>query len=166
MWFSKPEWISRSVRGFVACWEVPAAAQTAEHGTWAETPGRALLHAITGALGGDLPIIAEYLGTITAEVHALREECGLPSMRVLQFAWSGDPHDPHLPHEYTKNVIAYTGTHDNDTVVGWFRHRASDTASPAERLERSNCLCYLGTDGSHINWEFIRTEIYGRLPSP
>jgi 4-alpha-glucanotransferase len=144
-------------RGFAACWEVPATAQTAEHGTWVEVPGHALLRAITDALGGsDLPIIAEDLGTITVDVHALREEFGFPSMRVLQFAWSGDPHNPHLPHEYTRNVIAYTGTHDNDTVVGWFAFRSGDNAAQAERVERSNCLRYLGTDGTHINWDFIR----------
>jgi 4-alpha-glucanotransferase len=144
-------------RGFSACWEVPATAETAEHGAWVEAPGRALLRAVTGALGGsDLPIIAEDLGTITDDVHRLREEFGFPGMRVLLFAWSGGPHNPHLPHEYPRNVIAYTGTHDNDTVVGWFRHRSSHTATQAERLERSNCLRYLGTDGARINWDFIR----------
>ena len=117
-------------RGFAAYWEVPAAARTAEHGRWVEAPGRALLRAITGACGGSaLPIIAEDLGTITADVHALREEFGFPGMRVLQFAWNGDPHDTHLPHEYPTHVVAYTGTHDNDTVVGWFAHRSGETAT-------------------------------------
>ena len=144
-------------RGFAACWEVPASDETAERGAWVEAPGRALLRAITGALGGrDLPIIAEDLGIITLDVHALREEFGFPGMRVLQFAWSGDPHDAHLPHEYTPNVVAYTGTHDNDTVVGWFAHRVSAGATELERRELLNCLRYLGTDGAEINWDFIR----------
>jgi 4-alpha-glucanotransferase len=143
-------------RGFAACWEVPASHETAEHGSWVEAPGRALFRAMTDALGGDLPVMAEDLGTITADVHELRNEFGFPSMRVLQFAWAGDPHGPHLPHEYTPNVVAYTGTHDNDTVVGWFGHRAGEGASEAERLERARCLRYLGTDGSDISWDFIR----------
>ena len=75
------------------------------------------------ALGADLPIVAEDLGTITPDVHQLREEFQFPGMRVLQFAFGGDPHDTHLPHEYTRNTVAYTGTHDNDTVVGWFEQR-------------------------------------------
>jgi 4-alpha-glucanotransferase len=144
-------------RGFVACWEVPATESTAERGAWIEAPGRALLGAIVGKLGGEGPrIIAEDLGTITADVDALREEFGLPSMRVLQFAWSGDPHNPHLPHEYTRNVVAYTGTHDNDTVAGWFTHRSGHAATDGERRERAVCLRYLGTDGREIHWDFIR----------
>jgi 4-alpha-glucanotransferase len=75
---------------------------------------------------------------------------------VLQFAWEGDPHGPHLPHQYTRNVVAYTGTHDNDTVVGWLAHRSGKAATEAERLERERCLRYLGTDGSDISWDFIR----------
>jgi 4-alpha-glucanotransferase len=143
-------------RGFAACWEVPANHETAEHGSWIEAPGRALFRAMMDTLGGDLPIIAEDLGTITDDVHELRDAFGFPSMRVLQFAWSGDPNNPHLPHEYTTNVVAYTGTHDNDTVVGWFAHRSGESATEAERLERARCLRYLGTDGSDINWDFIR----------
>ena len=144
-------------RGFAACWEVPASARTAERGTWVEVPGRALLSEVAEALGGHgLPVIAEDLGMITADVDALRDEFGLPGMRVLQFAWDGDSHNPHLPHEYTTKVVAYTGTHDNDTVVGWFAHRAGPTATPAEQLELSNCLRYLGSDGARINWDFIR----------
>ena len=109
-----------------------------------------------GALGRDLPIIAEDLGTITPDVHALRDEFGFPGMRVLQFAFGGDPHDTHLPHEFTRNSVAYTGTHDNDTVVGWFRQRSREDAPDGERRERALCLKYLGADGAEINWDFIR----------
>ena len=104
----------------------------------------------------DLPIVAEDLGTITPDVHALRDEFDFPGMRVLQFAFGGDPHDTHLPHEYVRNTVAYTGTHDNDTVVGWFQQRSREDASEGEKRERELCLKYLGTDGAEINWDFIR----------
>ena len=143
-------------RGFAAYWEVPAEHETAEHGRWVEAPGREVFEAMKEALGGDLPIVAEDLGTITPDVHALRDEFDFPGMRVLQFAFGGDPHDTHLPHEYTRNTVAYTGTHDNDTVVGWFQQRSRPDAPEWERRERDLCLKYLGTDGTEINWDFIR----------
>ena len=143
-------------RGFAAYWEVPAEHETAEHGRWVEAPGREVFNATRDALGGEPPIVAEDLGTITPDVHALRDEFGFPGMRVLQFAFGGDPHDTHLPHEYTRNAVAYTGTHDNDTVVGWFRQRGREGASEGERRERDLCLKYLGTDGAEIHWDFIR----------
>ena len=143
-------------RGFAACWEVPASDATAEHGAWVETPGRELLLAMRKALGGELAVVAEDLGTMTPDVYKLRDDFGLPGMRVLQFAWGGDPHDSHLPHEYNRAVIAYTGTHDNDTVVGWFKQRSAPGASEAERRQRAHCLRYLGTDGHEIHWDFIR----------
>ncbi len=143
-------------RGFAAYWEVPAEHETAEHGRWVEAPGREVFNAMKDALGGDLPIVAEDLGTITPDVHQLRDEFDFPGMRVLQFAFGGDPHDTHLPHEYTRNTVAYTGTHDNDTVVGWLRQRARADAPEWERRERDLCLKYLGTDGAEINWDFIR----------
>jgi 4-alpha-glucanotransferase len=143
-------------RGFASFWEVPAEHETAEHGQWVEAPGRELFNSLKEALGGKLPIIAEDLGTITPDVHALRDEFGFPGMRVLQFAFGGDPHDTHLPHEYTHNTVAYTGTHDNDTVVGWFEQRSREDASESEKRERELSLKYLGTDGSEINWDFIR----------
>jgi 4-alpha-glucanotransferase len=143
-------------RGFASFWEVPAEHETAEHGRWVEAPGREMFNSLKESLGGELPIIAEDLGTITQDVHELRDEFGFPGMRVLQFAFGGDPHDTHLPHEYTKNTVAYTGTHDNDTVVGWFDARSRDGASEGEKRERERCLKYLGTDGREINWDFIR----------
>ena len=143
-------------RGFAASWEVPAEHETAEHGRWVEAPGRALFETLRRAQGGELPIVAEDLGTITPDVHALRDEFGFPGMRVLQFAFGGDPHDTHLPHEYTHNTVAYTGTHDNDTVVGWFEQRSREDAPEWEKRERDLCLKYLGTDGAEINWDFVR----------
>ncbi len=142
-------------RGFAACWEVAASETTAAHGRWVPSPGLELFRAVEAALG-DLPIIAEDLGTITPDVHRLRDALELPGMRVLQFAFSGDSHDTHLPHEYPRNCVAYTGTHDNDTVVGWFAARSAADATPSERRERLACLRYLGSDGSEINWDFIR----------
>jgi 4-alpha-glucanotransferase len=135
---------------------VPAGHETAERGSWVEAPGRDIFNAMRAAMGEDLPIVAEDLGTITPDVHRLRDEFGFPGMRVLQFAFGGDPHDTHLPHEYTRASFAYTGTHDNDTVAGWFEARGRAGASEAERRERENCLKYLGADGTEINWEFIR----------
>jgi 4-alpha-glucanotransferase len=145
-------------RGFASFWEVPAGHETAERGTWVKAPGRELFDALKDALAGDPPIIAEDLGTITPDVHRLRDEFGFPGMRVLQFAFCGDPHDTHLPHEYTRNTVAYTGTHDNDTTRGWFDARSTEATGDDEGLkrERANCLKYLGTDGSEINWDFIR----------
>jgi 4-alpha-glucanotransferase len=143
-------------RGFAAYWEIPGGDATAERGRWVEAPGRELFETLRRAHGGELPIIAEDLGTITADVHTLRDEFDFPGMRVLQFAFGGDPHDAHLPHEYTHNTVAYTGTHDNDTVAGWFEQRGRDDAPEAERRERELCLKYLGTDGSEISWDFIR----------
>ena len=144
-------------RGFAAYWEVPADHETAEHGRWVNAPGRELFESLRGALG-ELKIIAEDLGTITPDVHELRDEFGFPGMRVLQFAFGGDPHDTHLPHEYTRASVAYTGTHDNDTVVGWWQARQPERAGDDEglRRERENCKRYLATDGTDINWDFIR----------
>jgi len=147
-------------RGFVACWEIPGGDTTAERGVWVETPGRALFNSIQGALG-ELPIIAEDLGVITTEVNALRDELGFPGMRVLQFGFAGDPKTSiNLPHNYVRNVVAYTGTHDNDTTVGWFNSKAGEgsmrTAAQIDE-QRQFCLEYLNTSGEEINCDFIRS---------
>ena len=146
-------------RGFAAAWEIPAGDTTAERGRWVETPGRELFNAIRKALG-ELPIIAEDLGVITPDVVALREELGFPGMRVLQFGFGGgDPKNIDLPHNYVPNVVAYTGTHDNDTTAGWFNSVAGEgstrTAKQIEE-ERHFCLDYLNTTGAEIHWDFIR----------
>jgi 4-alpha-glucanotransferase len=105
-------------RGLEAAWEIPADEDTAINGQWAKAPGKALLSAIKTALG-DIPLVAEDLGIITPEVEELRDEFNLPGMKILQFAFGDDPHNPYLPSNYHSNCVAYTGTHDNDTTVGW-----------------------------------------------
>lgn len=110
-------------RGFEAYWEVPADAPTAETGRWVEGPGAAFFVAMREALGGRLPLIAEDLGVITPGVNELRDEFDLPGMKVLQFAWSG-PDNLFLPHHHVPNGIVYSGTHDNDPTLGWWRHLA------------------------------------------
>jgi 4-alpha-glucanotransferase len=134
-------------RGFEAYWEVPASEPTAMHGKWVKAPGHELFRAIEGALG-KLPIIAEDLGVITPEVEALRDAFNFPGMRVLQFAFVADTKSTYLPHSYIPNCVAYSGTHDNNTTVGWFR--SLDPAPLAQVLR------YTGTDGSHIQWDMLR----------
>lgn len=132
--------------GFVRCWEVPGANKTAAKGKWAEVPGRDVFEAFSRALG-ELPLIAEDLGAMTPEVEELRDALSIPGMKILQYAFS-DPKNGYLPHNYDRNCVAYTGTHDNDTTVGWFQ-AASET-------EREFCKKYLKTNGASIHWDFIR----------
>jgi 4-alpha-glucanotransferase len=106
-------------RGFVAAWQVPAGAPTAETGTWVGGPGVDFFEAV-GREFGDMPFIAEDLGMITPDVLALRDGCGLPGMRVMQFGFDGNPANPHLPRTWANHAVAYTGTHDNNTTRGWF----------------------------------------------
>jgi 4-alpha-glucanotransferase len=105
-------------RGLESYWEVPAEAETAETGNWRQGPGEDLLNALFDALPS-LNLVAEDLGTITAEVDALRTQFGLPGIRVLQFGFDGSPDNPHAPHNVQQSMVLYTGTHDNDTSVGW-----------------------------------------------
>lgn len=114
-------------RGFAAHWEIPCDCPTAIDGRWVTGPGRALFDAIARALG-PLPIIAEDLGVITPDVERLRDDCGFPGMRILQFAFGDDASHPFLPPNYPRQTVAYTGTHDNDTLLGWWH-----AASPRER---------------------------------
>jgi 4-alpha-glucanotransferase len=107
-------------RGFESYWEIPAENDTARDGRWVKGPGQALFDALKKELG-ELPIIAEDLGVITPGVERLRDDNGLPGMKVLQFAFAGGGADPYLPHNYAENCVVYTGTHDNDTTQGWFR---------------------------------------------
>lgn len=149
-------------RGFAACWEVPGGDATAERGQWVETPGRELLAALLKSLGR-LPLIAEDLGVITPDVEKLRDDFQLPGMRILQFAFGdGDPKNQHLPHNYVHNSVVYTGTHDNDTTVGWFNSQAgAGSTRDAAQIERERkfCLEYLNSDGAEISWDFIRAAL-------
>jgi 4-alpha-glucanotransferase len=145
-------------RGFVACWEIPGGDRTAERGHWVEAPGRELFLRVRNALG-QLPIIAEDLGVITPEVEKLRDDFGFPGMRILQFAFSSDTKNQDLPHNYHRNVVVYTGTHDNDTTVGWFNSVAGEGSTrDAQQIERERNfgLKYLHTNGEEIHWNFIR----------
>jgi 4-alpha-glucanotransferase len=148
-------------RGFAACWEVSANNETALVGRWVPGPGRQIFDALQGSLGR-LPIIAEDLGLITPDVVALRIECGFPGMRVLQFAFGGGADNTNLPHNYEPQTVVYTGTHDNDTTVGWFTSdpdRDSTRSREEAAREREYCLRYLGSDGSEIHWDFIRAAL-------
>ena len=119
-------------RGFEAYWRVPAHLPTAVRGRWIKAPGRELFQKFRKELGA-LPFIAEDLGVITPEVERLRDEFALPGMRVLQFAFGGGPDNPFLPHHYTRNAVAYTGTHDNDTTAGWFAALDKKTRAAVRR---------------------------------
>jgi 4-alpha-glucanotransferase len=121
-------------RAFAAAWHVPADAHTAESGKWVPGPGADFFSAAEKGLGA-LPFIAEDLGLITPDVYALRDQFRLPGMRVLQFAFNGDPNDPYLPEKYVTNTVVYTGTHDNPTTRGWFEDLAYD--------QRQNLFKYL-----------------------
>lgn len=148
-------------RGFAAYWEIPGEDKTAERGEWVEAPGRELFTAMTNALG-ELPIIAEDLGVITPDVEKLRDDFGFPGMRILQFAFGGDTKCQDLPHNYIKNSAVYTGTHDNDTTVGWFNSHAGEGSTRDEEQinkERKFCLDYLNSDGKEIHWDFIRAVL-------
>ena len=124
--FSMMDWVRIDhFRGFEAYWKIPAGEETAINGEWEKGPGEALFKEIQKELG-NLPIIAEDLGLITPEVEELRDNLNFPGMRVLQFAFGGDADNTHLPHNYIQNCIAYTGTHDNDTLRGWWENHATD----------------------------------------
>ena len=145
-------------RGFEANWEVPADAPTAATGRWALGPGAAFLKAVHDALEG-LLLIAEDLGEITFEVEALRDKFELPGMKVLQFAFGNDPlAEVYLPYSYPRHCIAYTGTHDNDTTVGWFRTEVTESTQTPEEIaaERAFVRRFVGTTGEQIHWDLIR----------
>jgi 4-alpha-glucanotransferase len=149
-------------RGFEAYWEVPADEPTAVNGKWTKGPGTEIFRVLEKELGR-LPIVAENLGVITPEVETIRAEFGFPGMAVLQFAFGTDPQAPTFqPHNYSRNLAAYTGTHDNDTAMGWWRSQGGDSTRSAEdvRREKAQALAYLGVDAggaAEINWLMIRT---------
>ncbi len=135
-------------RGFEQCWEIPAHEPTAVHGRWIDGPKDDLFRCVRENLG-ELPFIAEDLGLITPEVHALRERLQIPGMKVLQFGFSNSGARIYLPHRFTTDSVVYTGTHDNDTTVGWWQSGASDE-------ERSHARVYLGSMDDGVHWAFIR----------
>jgi 4-alpha-glucanotransferase len=109
-----------------------------------------------------LPIIAEDLGVITPDVEALRDDFDFPGMRILQFAFSSDTKNIDLPHNYHKNLVVYTGTHDNDTTVGWFSSVAGEGSTrDVDQVERERgfCMKYLNTEGEEIHWDFVRAVL-------
>jgi 4-alpha-glucanotransferase len=146
-------------RGFEAYWEIPAGAATAQSGRWVKGPGIGLFHTLREALG-PLPVVAENLGVITPEVESLRAEFGFPGMSILQFAFGTDPQASSFrPHNYSREMVAYTGTHDNDTTIGWWTsggYGESTRSAEGIRAEREYARRYLNTDGRRIHWDFIR----------
>lgn len=142
-------------RGFESYWEIPAAEPTAVAGRWRAGPGQVLFDSLAPAqdrqgAGDPLPIIAEDLGIITPAVTALRQACGFPGMRVLQFAFGDTPANPYLPHNYEAQTVAYTGTHDNDTSLGWWQ--------AASVGERHAARCYLGPlADTEIHWAMMQS---------
>ena len=144
--------------GFQRYWKIPASEPHAVHGVWRKGPGAAFFDAVRAALG-DLPLIAEDLGEVTPAVYALRDRYRLPGIKILQFAFGNDRSAPSfLPHNYPRRAVVYTGTHDNDTVVGWFRGEGGDDTRSAEQasIERAKALAYVGTNGHEIHWDMIR----------
>ena len=138
-------------RGFEAYWEIPADEPTAVHGHWVQGPNEDLFKAERTALG-DLPFIAEDLGYITPEVTELRKELGIPGMKVMQFGFGNRGAHKHLPHRLRRDSVVYTGTHDNDTTVGWWNSSATEE-------EKRLASAYLGIGDDGVHWAFIRAAL-------
>ncbi len=134
-------------RGLAAYWAVPYGEQTAINGQWIDAPGREMLRAVYDALG-EKPIVAENLGVITPDVEALREEFHMPGMKILQFAFDSGEDNDFIPHSYDKNSVVYTGTHDNNTTVGWFKH-----SSPEDKQRMREYFCL---DENDPAWSLTR----------
>lgn len=134
-------------RGFEAYWEIPVTEPTAEIGRWVKGPGPVFFEAMEKQLG-QLPIIAEDLGVITPGVEALRDRFAFPGMKILQFAFGGERNSSFLPHNFGRNYVVYSGTHDNETTLGWYRN--------ASRDEQDHVRRYIARDGTDISWDLIR----------
>jgi 4-alpha-glucanotransferase len=155
-WIDRMRWLTRNFdyirldhfRGFSQFWEIPASEPTAIHGRWVDGPKDDLFVKLREALGG-LPFFAEDLGYITPDVHALRERLKIPGMAVMQFGFGNPGAHTHLPHTFTAEKVVYTGTHDNDTVLGWWK-------SAATEHERRQVEAYLGRCEDGVNWAMIR----------
>jgi 4-alpha-glucanotransferase len=156
-WIDRMRWVTSNFdyvrldhfRGFSQFWEIPASEPTAIHGHWVDGPKDDLFLKLHEALGG-LPFFAEDLGYITPDVEALRERLKIPGMAVLQFGFGDTGAHMHLPHTFTSEKVVYTGTHDNDTLLGWW-------ASGATEFERQQVQAYLGRCEDGVNWAMIRT---------
>jgi 4-alpha-glucanotransferase len=156
-WIDRLRWATQNFdyirldhfRGFSQFWEIPAAEPTAIHGRWVDGPRDDLFLKLREALGG-LPFFAEDLGYITADVHALRDRLKIPGMAVLQFGFGDVGAHTHLPHMFTSDKVVYTGTHDNDTLLGWWE-------SGATEYERQQVEAYMGAAEDGVNWAMIRT---------
>jgi len=138
-------------RGFDEYWEVKASEKTAENGRWVKCPGEKLFDTILEQCG-ELPILAEDLGFVTEGVEKLRDRYNFPGMKIIQFAFDSDSTNSFLPHNYTQNCVVYSGTHDNDTTMGWYKS--------APELEKHRARTYTRSGGNDINWEFIRLGMY------
>ncbi len=155
-WIDRMRWATHNFdyirldhfRGFAQYWEIPASEPTAVHGRWVDGPKDDLFLKLREALGG-LPFFAEDLGYITPDVHALRERLKIPGMAVLQFGFGNVGAHAHLPHTFTPEKVVYTGTHDNDTLLGWWESAASE-------YERQQAEAYLGACEDGIHWAMIR----------
>lgn len=134
-------------RGFEQYWEIPASEETAVRGKWVDGPKDDLFHVLRQTLG-DLPFIAEDLGMITADVHAMRERLQIPGMRVMQFGFSNPGAHIYLPHKFEANTVVYTGTHDNDTTLGWWKC--------IDEAQRKHVVAYLGEATDGIHWAMMR----------
>lgn len=147
-------------RGFESYWEVPGADTTAINGQWVKGPGADLFRVMSAELG-PLPIVAENLGLITPEVEALREQLKFPGMSVLQFAFGKEgTGKEHQPHRFTNNHVVYTGTHDNDTALGWW-HAQPDATHTADDIAERHTMArrYLGVDGHDMHWSLIHAAL-------
>ena len=148
-------------RGFVAYWQVAGDATTAIHGQWQRGPGADLFEALAAAIG-PLPIVAENLGFITPDVEALRARYALPGMAILQFAFGTDPQaSDFLPHNFSRDSVAYTGTHDNDTMVGWAHGAIGDSTRTIDEVahERRYAEAYLASGSEALHWSAIRAVV-------
>jgi 4-alpha-glucanotransferase len=146
--------------GFRRYWEVPASAETAEHGRYVNVPGERFFTTVLRELGS-LPFLAEDLGVVTDEVHALRNRFSLPGMRILQFAFDDPNGSDYLPHRYVPNTTVYTGTHDNDTTLGWFHAPRPSDKGQARAYDgvRQRVRRYLGDEQNDLHWQFIRLAL-------
>jgi 4-alpha-glucanotransferase len=149
-------------RAFEKFYEIPAGARTAVHGNWVEGPGDEFFARVKQVFG-KLPFIAEDLGMITPEVHALRDRWELPGMRVLQFAFGNESQDDIFkPYNFIPNCVVYTGTHDNDTTVGWFHSKPGQSNTlnlEQSQAEREFARRYVRSNGREIHWDFITVAI-------